>query len=134
METGRIESFPYEVYRKPSMEQRCQMVERMIAITEQGELTYQMVKGEQFPHMKGLYLELIEGEQGRLSIDMHFLEGDKERFLIRDQGIQGYFQVFFQNLEGSGYAYSAQETAAYMREVVNQYRKKALEDRVAHKV
>lgn len=134
METGRIESFPYEVYRKPSMEQRCQMVERMIAITEQGELTYQMVKGEQFPHMKGLYLELIEGEQGRLSIDMHFLEGDKERFLIRDQGIQGYFQVFFQNLEGSGYAYSAQETAAYMREIVNQYRKKALEDRVAHKV
>jgi hypothetical protein len=38
LETGRIDSFPYEIYQQPNMEIRCQVMERAIALTEQGEL------------------------------------------------------------------------------------------------
>lgn len=122
LETGRIDSFPYEIYQQPNMEIRCQVIERAIALTEQGDLTYCMVRDEQFPNMKGLYLEHIEGKRDSLSIDLHFTRGVKERFAIRDKGIQKYFHDFFQNLESMGYAYSPQETVRFMREIVEKYR------------
>ncbi len=131
MDTGRIESFPYEIYKRPSLEMRCQVIERAAAISDRGELTYHMVRGRQIPNMKGLYLELMEGKKECLNIDMHFAEGEKERFTIKDKGIQRYFRDFFQNLESSGHAYSAQETADYLRGIAAQYRKKAMEGRIS---
>lgn len=124
METGRIENFPYRVYKPLDLKTRCEIIENGIHNFEDGRFWYYMVKDGELPVMKNLYIEqMANGEEKKLVIDMHFEEGMKERFLIKDEGLQEQFWNFFTYLEKGGYVYSAEETLAYMKKVCREYQK-----------
>lgn len=124
MDTGRIENFPYMVYERPDLDIRCQLLQNMIHVSENGKNVYYMMKDGKLPLMRNLYVEQKSGVHGSLNIDMHLEEGTKERFVMQDEGLRKQFEEFFEHLVKGGYAYDAKETIDYMKQVLEQYKSK----------
>lgn len=122
MDTGRIDAVPDILYERPSVATRCEVLERMIDFSKEGKICYHMVKDGRLPLMKNLHVEQMNGVTKSLIIDMHFEDDRKERFEIEDEEFRTNFWNFFEYLEKGGYAYSVQETIAYMEEVLEEYR------------
>lgn len=123
MENGRIENFPYMIYKELTKEARCQILQNAIELLEQGEFVYHMVCEGELPLMKNLYVEQMNGERNHLVVDMHF-DGAKERFRITNAGLQEKIWQFFSRLEKCGYVYSVKDTALYMKKVLIEYKEK----------
>ncbi|MBO5303049.1 MAG: hypothetical protein J6A92_03265 [Lachnospiraceae bacterium] len=123
METGRIDTFPYEVYKRPELPVRCEMLENAMNSCRDGRFSYFMVKDKEFPSMKNLYIEQMVGSMEKLELGLCLKDGVKEQLRIKNAGIQKQFLNFCSYLEEGGYVYTQNETLAYMKQILQEYKK-----------
>lgn len=121
METGRIDNIPYMIYEEADFATRCEVLRNIIAVSESGKLTHYMIKDGKLPVLRNLYVEQAKDDTQKMIVDLHFQEGDKERCMMLDNGFGKQFCEFFEYLKVGGYVYSAEETVAYMKEVLEEY-------------
>ncbi len=123
METGNIDNFPYEIYKKPNMNVRCELLERIIAFNENGRFCYKMIKGDSIPSSHGLYVEQIDDK--RINIQFYVDGGCVEKFYVDNEDVVSCFVEYSGYLEKIGYIHSLEETTQVLRKVLGEYRQRA---------
>lgn len=123
METGRLDTFPSDLYRKIEVESCCEVLQNIIHNAKAGYFTFYVKKEKKLPLMRNLYIEQIVDKKPRLYMHLYFERGMKEAFKIDNKEIQECFLNFFRHLEKGGYVYSKEESLAYMQRVLEEYKK-----------
>ena len=122
METGNIQNFPYQLYRKPDMKVRCELLENAIKMTKKREFCYYMIKSDKMYSMKEYYLEMYL--KARVSINFYNEVGSIGRFVFENPIIAGVFEEMNGYLEKIGYIYSHEKTCEIMQKVLEEYKAK----------
>lgn len=126
MESGRVEIFPYKVYKPLTMEQRCEILGNLIALAEQPSIHFFLLK-EGVLSLKGLHVEQRSGAKDSLWIEIQSEDGKKEEIDIADRDIQQAFKGFLSYLRKSGNVYKEMDTLAYLKEVLSAYQKREIQ-------
>ena len=105
------------------MEEKCQILERVIAMVEEKEeFRYHMVKEGNFRLAK-TYMELMLYENATSLKLIYFGDTCEKNIVVKMEEISEIFKNFFEWICQSEYVYSKEETLAIMKEVLNEYRK-----------
>ena len=126
MESGRVEIFPYRVYKPLTMGQRCEILGNLIALAEREPGIHLFLLKGGVLDLKGLHVEQRFGAGDSLWIEFQSEDGKKEEIAVADRDIQQAFKGFFSYLRKSGSVYKEIETLAYLKEVLGAYQKKGI--------
>lgn len=121
METGRVEIFPYNIYRGADPKQRYEILSNLIRQMRENGNVHSLLLREGFLDLKGIHIEQKQWQQEALCIELHYEKDRKEEIEILDKDIQEEFRMFCNCLQQVGYLYCEEETLAYMEDLLWRY-------------
>lgn len=123
MEEGRFANFPYEIYRPLELEERKDVLRRIIRLIEENEKFHYYMVNETIFYLDDVYLEERQfeksdcGTQGGIYIQWN-VENRVDRVSILDDTLREKFASFFDWIVESEYVYTERETLEFMKSLL----------------
>lgn len=128
MEVGRVENFPYGVYTPLDLEERCIVLENLIALAKKKRFRTYIVKTENMKPLKGIYLAEMEMDQQKYLVINSIVEGKEvEQIEITSEELKELLIEYLEYLKEYEKVYTEEETIAYMEELLQKYKRRLRE-------